>query len=132
MTVIFGQVTIHDSIQESVILEIFPSSFLYLPELSFRDPLCVFGIISLGTILCHNICRDLFTTNVLNVYIFVFYHFPQKMLMYIELFGTNTNLPILWLENSSLIVFAYNYWFLHFSHFFEWHSNKLHFLCAFQ
>ena len=92
---IFSQVTIHDSTQDSVIIDIIPSIFHELLEFYFCDTLCVFFIIILGKILRHNIRRVLFAPNILNVHVFVFHHVSQKMVTYIVIFGTHTNLPIL-------------------------------------
>ena len=92
---IFSQVTINDSIQDSVILDIIPYSFHKLPEFSLCDPLCVFDIISPGKVLHHTTRRVFFAPNILNVNLFVFYHLPQKILTYINVFGMHTNLPII-------------------------------------
>ena len=86
---------IHDSVQDSAIIDILPSSFHELPEFSFRDPLCVFDIIIPRKIIRHNIRIFFFAFNILNYHVFDFFHVPQKVVTYINMFGTHTNLPIL-------------------------------------
>ena len=72
VTGMISRVTIRDSIQDSIILDILPSSFHKLPEFSFRNSLRVFVMFSLGAIFCHSIHRIFFAPNTLNVHIFVF------------------------------------------------------------
>ena len=86
MTGILIQVTIHDSIRDSIILEIIPSSFHELSEFSFCDYPCIFGVISFITIICHNLCGVLFDPNILNIHILFFCHLPHKMVAYINIF----------------------------------------------
>ena len=95
VTGILSQVAIHDSIQNSVILDIRPSSFHELPDLSFRDPLCVFNVIFLITNLSHNIRMVFFAPNKLNVYVLFLYQDPYKIMMYINVLSMHTNLSIL-------------------------------------
>ena len=42
-----------------------------------------------------NVCRVFFTWNILNIPIIYFYHTSQKIVEYIYIFGTDTNLFIL-------------------------------------
>ena len=89
VTGILIRVTIRDSIHDSIIIDILPSGLYDLPELSFHDPICVFGVLIFRTILCHNTRRVFFNPNILHIRILFLYHVPQKMVAYIDMFGTH-------------------------------------------
>ena len=102
VTGIFILVMDYDIIHDSGILDIFTSSIHYLQELSLCGPLHVPRGICFQGVLCHDIRWVIFTLNIIYINIFIFHHFLQKMITDVNLFCTNTNLPVLRSEKLHL------------------------------
>ena len=95
VTVILNIFTFHVFIHDYDIIDIPPSSFHYIPDLSLCDPFDLFCWIYFRKSLCNNINRVLFTPNISHINVFIVYYVLYKIMTNINVLCTHKNFPLL-------------------------------------
>ena len=95
VTGIFSLVTGDDVICDPCILGILTSNIHNLPEFSLCDYFHVPSKICFRGFSFHDVHRVIFTQNMLDINILVFQHVLQKIMVNINMFCTNTYLPVI-------------------------------------